>query len=158
VAGNRARHPGAANALFGGMGNAEKKFAHEPETVQAYLDKYAKALTSGDGKTIATMWEVPALVLADDMSKGVYVPAEVEAFFAGAKDEYNKRGIVDTKAVIEREEWLTDRMVSVDVRWPYIDGRGQTTGSESSTYVLRRGDDGALKMRVALMRGEAKSR
>ena len=140
------------------MAQAHRKPVHQPETVQAYLDRYAKALTSGDSKTIATMWGYPALVLGDSDQRAVGSAAEVEQFFAGAKEQYNKRGIVDTKAVIEREEWLTDRMVSVDVRWPYLDGRGQTTGSESSTYVLRRGDDGALEMRVALMRGEAKSR
>src|SRR5688572_28822337 len=114
--------------IFGGMGTAQRRPVHQPETVQAYLDRYAKALTSGDNHTIATMWDVPALVLGDDLVRGVDSLREVEAFFAGAKDQYNKRGIVDTKAVVEREDWLTDRMVSVDVRWPYLDGRGQTQG------------------------------
>jgi hypothetical protein len=136
----------------------QRKPVHDIETVAAYLDRFAHALTSGDGKTIATMWETPSFVIGDDMAKNVASSEEVEAFFAGAKDQYNQRGIVDTKAVIEREEWITDRMVMVDVRWPYLDGRGQTMGSESSTYLLRRADDGSLKMRIAMMRGEAKSR
>lgn len=103
-------------------------------------------------------WETPAFVIGDDMARAVASDGEVEAFFSGAKDQYNQRGIVDTRAVIEREDWLTDRMVSVDVRWPYLDGRGQTIGSESSTYVMRRADDGTLRLRIAIMRGEAKSR
>lgn len=140
------------------MGQATSKPAHEPETVQAYLDRFARALTAGDGAAIATMWEVPALVLHDEASRGVGSAAEVEGFFATAHEQYNKRGIVDARPVIEREEWLSDRIVSVDVRWPYDDARGQTMGSESSTYVLRRDDQGELKMRVAIMRGEAKAR
>jgi ketosteroid isomerase-like protein len=139
------------------MATAQRKPVHDIETVQQYLDRYAKALTSGDGETLATMWEVPALVLGH-ADIAISNTDQVKQFFTGAKAEYNKRGIVDTKAVIEREEWLTDRLVSVDVRWPYIDSRGQTTGSESSTYILRRADDGALKIRVTLTRGEAKSR
>lgn len=128
-----------------------------PETVQAYLDRYAKALTSGDVETIVTMWQVPALVLSDDMIRAVSSAAEIEAFFAGAKDQYNKRGITDTRGEIDREEWVTDRCVIVDVRWPYLDAKGQDLGSESSTYTLRRDERGDLKMCVALMRGEAKT-
>jgi hypothetical protein len=122
-------------------------------SVQDFLDRFARALTSGDTRTIVSMWELPAFVLGDDMSLVVSSPEQVEQFFAGARDQYNSRGITDTRAEILRCDWATERLVLVDVRWPYIDARGHEVGEESSSYALRRGDDGELRMRVALMRG-----
>jgi hypothetical protein len=122
-------------------------------SVQDFLDRFGRALTAGDGKTIATMWSMPALVLGDTMVKAVSTPAEVEQFFGGAREQYNQRGITDTRPDILRLEWVTERIVVVDVRWPYLDAKGHEIGSESSTYTLRRNDDNALEMVVVLMRG-----
>lgn len=82
---------------------------------------------------------------------------EIERFFGGAKDEYNKRGITGTRADIQRLEWATDRIAIVTVRWPYLDSSGRERGEESSTYILRRDDQGDLKLHAAVMRGEAAS-
>ena len=79
---------------------------------------------------------------------------EIAKFFSGAKEEYNKRGISDTRAEIFGLEWVTDRIVVVDVRWPHLDERGKEKGEESSTYTLRRDDFGDLRLHMALMRGE----
>jgi hypothetical protein len=85
--------------------------------------------------------------------QGLGTLSEVEQFFGGAKDQYNALGIVTTRADIQRLEWLTDRVVLVDVRWPYLDARGNERGEESSTYTLRRDDAGELKMQAVVMRG-----
>jgi hypothetical protein len=122
-------------------------------SVQDFLDRFARAVTAGDERTIATMWETPALVLGDHEVRAVSSTDDVAAFFSGAKEQYNARGITDTRAEIIREEWVSERMVIVDVRWPYLDEHGNEVGEESSTYTLRRDDSGALKLRVALMRG-----
>jgi hypothetical protein len=82
---------------------------------------------------------------------------EIARFFSGAKEEYNKRGISDTRPEVFGLEWVTDRIVVVDVRWPYLDERGNEKGEESSTYTLRRDDLGDLKLHIALMRGEGSS-
>jgi len=126
----------------------------EDQEVQSFLDEFGRSLTAGDAKAVATMWSVPAFVLGDTMAQPVNTREEVEEFFSGAKDEYNKRGIVDTRPDVFGLEWITNRMVVVDVRWPYLDGRGDEQGEEASTYVLRRDDKGELKVHVALMRGE----
>jgi hypothetical protein len=118
------------------------------------LDEFAQALTNGDAKAISGMWEVPAFVLGDE-GRVVNTPVEVEQFFAGAQDEYNERGIMDTRAEIETLEWPTDRIVLATVRWPYLDADGREVGAESSTYALCRDEDGELKMRVVIMRGVA---
>jgi ketosteroid isomerase-like protein len=125
--------------------------------VQDFLDRFAGALTAGDAATVASLWETPALVLGDEMAQVVGSRQEVERFFAGAKDEYNKRGISGTRADIQGLDWATDRIAIVTVRWPYLDSSGRERGEESSTYILRRDDQGNLKLRAAVMRGEVTS-
>lgn len=121
--------------------------------VQEFLDRLAKALTSGDGKAIATMWDVPALVLGDDQVMAVSTEREVEQFFGSAKDQYNAQGITDTRAEIVALRWHTPRLVSVEVRWPYLDAKGTQRGAETSTYTLRRDGSGKFRLRVAVMHG-----
>jgi ketosteroid isomerase-like protein len=125
----------------------------EDSAVQELLDRFARAVTSGDGEAVARLWETPALVLDDRTARTVGSPTEIEGFFSGAKERYNARGILDTRPEIERLEWLNDRIVAVLVRWPYLDERGQEVGEERSTYILRAGSDGRLKIRVAVMQG-----
>jgi len=121
--------------------------------VRDLLNRLARALTSGDARTVASMWAVPALVIGNDGVQAVNSSREVEQFFSGAKEQYNSRGITDTRADIHRLEWATDRIAAVDVRWPYLNDRGEEKGEEASTYILRRDDAGNLKLHVALMRG-----
>lgn len=120
--------------------------------VQEILDDFAEALTSGDAQAIARMWEVPALVLGEE-AMAVDSIEQVEEFFSGAKDQYNERGITDTRAEIQNLEWATDQIALVTVRWPYLDDEGEESGSESSTYILCRDDDNDLKIRCVVMRG-----
>jgi hypothetical protein len=121
--------------------------------VQTFFDQFARALTAGDGKTIGGMWAVPALMMGDKSVQVVNQRQEVERFFSGAREQYNALGVTDTRAEIQRLEWLTDRVVVADVRWPYLDARGNEKGAEQSTYTLRRDDNGDLKLQVVVMRG-----
>jgi hypothetical protein len=121
--------------------------------VQEYLDQFARAITSGDVSSIAELWETPAFVIDDRAAIPVSDIAEVERFFAGAKDQYNARGITTTKAEILDLDWVSDNLVVVRVRWPYENDAGATLGAESSSYTLKRNADGEFRMRVVLMRG-----
>lgn len=123
--------------------------------VQDLLDRMARALTAGDGRAIAGMWETPAFVLGDGMAMTVSSEAELERFFGGAKEQYNAKGISDTRAEIVKLEWPTRRIAVVQVHWPYLDAKGATHGSETSTYTLRRDDSGKLRLRIALLHGAA---
>jgi ketosteroid isomerase-like protein len=125
----------------------------ERASVQAYLDKYSEAMTSGDTKTLAKLWGVPAFVIGAMEARVVQSEDEVEQFFAGAKEMYNARGIMDTRAEILDLDWISDDLVIAKVRWPYIDQNGKTVGEETSSYTLLRGEDGGFKLRVVTMRG-----
>jgi ketosteroid isomerase-like protein len=123
------------------------------DEIQQLLNSMARAVVAGDGRTVAEMWEVPALVLSDEGAMPVNRQDEFEAFFGGAKAQYNARGIMDTRAEIVRIEWATRRLATVQVRWPHLDADGKICGSETSTYVIRRNDKDELKLRVAVMHG-----
>lgn len=121
--------------------------------VQALLNRMARAVTQGDGKTVASMWEVPAFVLGDSEARAVGTLDEIKQFFGGAKEQYNAKGIVDTRAEIRELKWLTQRIALVEVRWPYFDEHANEVGEESSTYALRRNEAGTLKLQAAIMHG-----
>jgi hypothetical protein len=135
----------------------EEMLSQEPPDddlgVKEYLDGFAVALTAGDGAAIAEMWETPAFVLGQDMARVVNEPAEVAEFFGGARDQYRELGITDTRADIVRLDEITDHMVMVRVRWPYLDAEGREMGAETSTYTLVRQGSGDWKLRVAVMHG-----
>jgi ketosteroid isomerase-like protein len=121
--------------------------------VQAFLDRFARALTGGDVHAIAALWETPAFVLGDDDVHDVRAIDEVEQFFGGARQQYRAQGIVDTRAEILHIEALTPRVCSVRVRWPYLDERGRELGAETSSYLLRRDAGGRWRLRVAVLQG-----
>ncbi|HEU5076324.1 MAG TPA: hypothetical protein VFU02_19160 [Polyangiaceae bacterium] len=130
---------------------------HDAAEVQHFLDRFAKAMTSGDAKAVARLWEAPAFVIDEHASIAVPDLDAVERFFAGAKDQYNAQGITTTKAEILDLDWVTDNLVVARVRWPYLDDSGKSLGAESSSYTLKRNADGELKLRVVLMRGVEES-
>jgi hypothetical protein len=121
--------------------------------IQEMLDRMARAVTAGDGNAVAAEWTVPAFVVGDTMTQCVSTLDEVATFFSGAKEQYNARAITDTRAEVEKVNWLTRKMVLVQVRWPYLDDRGEEKGDERSTYLLRQDDAGAFKLQVVMMQG-----
>jgi hypothetical protein len=131
--------------------------APDNAAVRALLVGLAHALTSGDGKRAAATWATPALVIADDLALTVTSHDELQEVFGGAKAQYNARGIADTRPDILRLDWVTDRLVIVEVRWPYLAADGDEIGEETSTYVIRREPDGRLAIRASVMHGEAET-
>jgi hypothetical protein len=138
------------------VGETSAELSERNAQVQEYLNRFSRALVTGDGHTIAGMWGIPALVLGDDMVMAVQAPAEVERFFSGARDQYNKAGITTTHPDITSLRWVTDRVVIVSVRWPYLDDKGNEFGAESSTYTLKRDNQGEFRLHVAVMHGVEK--
>lgn len=124
--------------------------------IQDLLNTIARAITAGDGETVAKLYEVPAFVVGDMMAMPVTSTEEVAKFYGQGKEQYNQRGITDTRADIIDIEKLGEKTYAVQVRWPYLDDKGTEIGGEKSDYILRRDDKGKLRIRTVLMRGEEK--
>jgi hypothetical protein len=121
--------------------------------VQDLLDRYAKAITGGDGDAAAAMWELPGYLIGPDLVMAIERPQQITQFFGEAKEAYNAYGIESTRPEILDEEWVGDRLVIVRVRWPYLDETRREVGAERSDYTLRRDNSGKLTIRSVLMRG-----
>jgi hypothetical protein len=124
--------------------------------VKQFVEGLARSITMGNGRSAVRFWEIPALVVGDELVRAVTSNAEVEEHFSTAKHDYAARGIVDTQPQVVSLQWISKRIVNVCVRWPYLDGRGDEVGEESMTYTLRRDDAGNLRLRVAILHGERK--
>lgn len=122
--------------------------------VQEFLDTFAVAMTSGDVDALARLWEAPAFLIGDQVTRGIDDIDDIRTLFRDAKANYNRVGIVATNAEIVRLDEISDRIISVRVRWPYLDAAGNEVGAECSTYTLRRNLDGEWRLRVALMHGQ----
>ena len=118
--------------------------------VCSFLEGYGQALSSGDLPGIMKCWEVPALVLSDQGARAVIEAGEVEQFFAGAVEWYRTQGVVATKPSSMEIKRLSERLVSVDVRWSVLDTSGAESTGEHSYYILSISDDGLLRIRVAI--------
>jgi len=121
--------------------------------VQHFLDRFAAAVTKGDGEAATKLREVPALVMGDDMVMEVESDEQVAEFFGAGNETYNAKGITDTRADIIGLEDLTPKVVLVTVRFPWINKEGEEIGGETSTYTLKRDQEGALRIRSSVMHG-----
>jgi len=121
--------------------------------VEQFLVAYGDALSAGDGAALAGMYEIPGLVVSDQGSQPVSSPDQVAEFFAVAAAQYAEAGIAGTRPEYVAIEQLSEELCTADVRWIGVDADGRATAhKEYSMYVLRRGDDGAVRIQVAVIR------
>jgi hypothetical protein len=126
----------------------------DQESIDRTLGDIASALTAGDAARIAELWDVPALVLADQGARAVATRAEVEAFFRASIAWYREQGTPTALPTRERWERISERVAAVDVTWRAIGASGEEKSSESSHYLMRLGDDGVARVQVAMSRVE----
>ena len=122
------------------------------ETIRGLLGRLGQALSAGDLRGVSICWEVPAVILSDEGAAVLAEANQIEKLFAGATEWYRSQGLVSTKPELERVDMLSEKLASVDVRWPAFDGSGQEKSSERSHYILQIGQDGQVRIRVALTR------
>lgn len=124
----------------------------DEEKIVSMLERYGTAVSSGDVPGIVNCWEVPALVLSDEGALAVSEARAIEEFFSQAMGWYQSQGMISTRPELKRADRLSDRLASVDVRWPAFDSSGNEVFSEVSHYILSLGKDEQIRVRVALTR------
>jgi hypothetical protein len=116
------------------------------------VERIGAALSAGDAKTLAGLWDLPALLLADQGARPVTAREEVEAFFERAIADYRSRGIFGTRGELNGFEPLSERLAWADITWPNLDEEGTAAGGERSFYLVRLGEDGQARIQVAMSR------
>jgi len=130
----------------------QEKITMKDDKIMRLLERYDEALSAGDTQVISDCWEVPALVLSDEGAVAVNDKSEIEKFFSQAIEWYRTQGITSTRPELERADMMSDKLASVDVRWPAFDQSGIEKSSERSHYILQLGKDGQMRIRVAIKR------
>lgn len=120
------------------------------EHVWRFLVRYGEALAAGDLKTISGCYAIPALVLSDEGSVPIAARREIEAAFDGAAERYRAQGLVDIRPILVTSEALSERLLSVDVRWEYLDEQGRSAQQNGYRYVLRVEDEASPKIQVVI--------
>ena len=120
------------------------------EQVMALIVSLAEALSAGDAPAAAMNWEVPALVLYDEGNAQIGQIEQATEFYAQAIPWYNQRGDITLKGELENLKPLTQKLAAVTVRWLGFDSAGRESSVERSYYIVRLGDDGRVRVRVAL--------
>ncbi len=122
-----------------------------------FFQNLGEALSAGNLENIKKCWALPFYALGDRMVKSVNTTDDFNNFFSGTNKEYNKRGIAEARPEVVRTQWLTDQIVVVQVRWPYINRSGTEIGEESSAYTLKLDQNGKFKIHMVTMLGEKMS-
>ena len=122
------------------------------EHLRRFLARYGEALSAGDLKAISGCYVVPALVLSDEGSVPIAAREEIEAAFDGAAERYRAQGLVAVRPTLVASEALGERLVSVDVRWDYLDEEGRSAQLNGYRYVLRL-EDGVASPKIQVVIG-----
>jgi len=120
------------------------------EHLRRFLVRYGEALAAGDLKAISGCYAVPALVLSDAGSVPIAAREEIEAAFDGAAERYREQGLVGLRPTLVAWESLSERLLSVDVRWEYLDEQGRSAQQNGYRYVLRLQDEASPKIQVVM--------
>jgi hypothetical protein len=120
------------------------------EHLRRFLVGYGEALSAGDLKAISGCYAVPSLVLSDEGSVPIAAREEIEAAFDGAAERYRAQGLVAVRPTLVSSEALSERLVSVDVRWDYLDEQGRSAQQNGYRYVLRLEDEASPKIQVVI--------
>jgi hypothetical protein len=120
--------------------------------VRKLLEHLGQALSTGDLQGVTGCFALAAVFLSDDGATVLADTDELEKLFAQAMEWYRSRGLISTKPELERVEILSERLASVDVRWPAFDPSGTEKSSERSHYIMQLGHDGQAYIRLALTR------
>jgi hypothetical protein len=120
------------------------------EHLRRFLVRYGEALSAGDLKAISGCYVVPSLVLSDEGSVPIAAREEIEAAFDGAAERYRAQGLVAIRPTLVASESLSERLVSVDVRWDYLDEQGRSAQQNGYRYVLRLEDEASPKIQVVI--------
>lgn len=88
--------------------------------------------------------------MSDEGSVPIASREEIEAAFDGAAERYRAQGLVALRPTLLASEALTQRLVSVDVRWDYLDEQGRSAQHNGYRYVLRFEDVASLRIQVVL--------
>jgi ketosteroid isomerase-like protein len=118
------------------------------ETVGAFLDRYARALSEIDLDALADCYHYPALAVTRLGCQAITDPAQTREFFAANGAAYKARGIESVRITRPRASYDEDGLWVGLADLENLDGEGRHVGTEHNAYQLLRGGDGRWRIAV----------
>lgn len=123
--------------------------------IDQFFHEYAAALNGADADGVADRFSYPALLVSDE---GALVVHDHQAAMDGiraADARYRAMGF--TRAVVEVRsvEQLSQRINLVGIHWDYLGDADRAIYDNAYRYLVRRDDDGAHRISVAISIDEA---
>lgn len=123
--------------------------------ITRFLRDYAAALSSGDLKSVAAAWHLPALVVDRRGTVLVTRSKQVEAFFAQAIAAYRAAGTPTVRLESAEVVKVSSGLVHVTATWRGVRDNGRLARTEKSFYVIsRQGTPGRLGFDLATSFGD----
>lgn len=123
-----------------------------PRDVPGFIDLFLDLFEARDVAALARLWDVPALVLGDDQVHGAMSLPQLEKLFGDAVFAQEPQLFPGSER-IESIEWISRRVVMVELPWPERRVGGFLHGVAASTFVLRTDQRDHLKIRALMLRG-----
>lgn len=126
------------------------------------LTEFLRHLSAGDARAAAELWDVPALILGDEHVHGPLSRERLAEMLAdmpgpgalGPTTQRNgeqRNGDGPPELVVERVEWTSQRVASVDARWPRLPRGGLLHGIEAATFLVRTDESNQPKIRALVL-------
>lgn len=118
------------------------------ESVAAFLDRYARALSEIDLDALADCYHYPALAVTRRGCQAVSDPAQTREFFAANGAAYKARGIDAVRITNPRPAYDEDGLWVGLADLENLDADGRHVGTKHNAYQLLRGADGRWRIVV----------
>jgi hypothetical protein len=116
--------------------------AIDRDDVQAFLERYGRALLAGDVDAVVDAYGRPGLVVAGDAVVAFHERGDVEAAVRDLAERYRTSGLAAAEPAIEACDPLGDAVAAVDVIWNTREADGRPGPHERFHYLVRRDGDG----------------
>jgi hypothetical protein len=116
--------------------------------LEGFFVRYGEVVSDGDLEAISACYAVPSIVISDEGAIPIATREEVEAAFDGAAERYRARGMVAARPTVVAAEALTEKLVSADVRWDYVDEGGAQRRAKRVPLRAQAGGRGAADLRA----------
>ncbi|MFE9578377.1 hypothetical protein ACFYO1_18450 [Nocardia sp. NPDC006044] len=120
------------------------------DEIESFLVEYQDSLTAFDAERSVAQWGMPGTMVSDAFVGTLSSPAEMVEGLKKSYPFYQSLGLASVGHTLLEQADLTARLTRIHVRWHFYDRDGALLTDGDYEYLLRREDDGRLKVYAAV--------
>ena len=125
----------------------KKKFRQDSDIIDFFISLGA-AVTTENYDVIGKCWALPSYVLSDHATRTLATSDDLEKYFGEIKRSFKTEGVAGVRPEVLGQQWLTDQILIVTLRWSQLDSNNHEIGEETAIYNLKADTNGKLKIHV----------